>query len=589
MAEELKAMRAWVAFAGGVLIVAVLYWAQAVLVPVCLAILITFVMTPPVTWLQRRIGRIAAVLTMVTLVFTSLGLAGYGVYRQTATMSDALPTYRANISAKIRDIRGVKSGGSVEKLETTLAQIQNDLGSQKPPSGTITQPLVVTNEQIAGFSAISWLGPVLAPLSTAGFVVTLVLFMLLDREDLRDRLYGLLGHGQLAVTTKAIDEAGARVSRQLLLQTLVNLIYGALVLGGLYLLGVPYPLFWGAFGAALRFVPYLGPVVAAGGPVVLAMAALPGWARPLEVAAFYVVLELFTNLVLETVLYAGAAGVSQVALLVAVAFWTWLWGPLGLVLATPLTVCLVVMGKRVPALEFLGTLMSDAPALAPETGFYQRLLAGDQAEAADVIERFAKANSPDEVYDALLVPALNHAERDRLEGRLSVEEETTVTATSADLFEMLTEAPGAPPPAHALRVFCYGINGAADQLALRMLAQLAKELPLVLEISNARFLASEMVSHVRSEGYRIICFGDLPPSPASRTRLLVKRLRTAMPDVRIIVGRWASSDLADDTTQPLLDAGANHVSHSLLETRKYLAEAAVVATASAPDVPPPRQ
>ena len=356
MTGDLKSVGAWIVFAGCVLVVGVLYWAQAILVPVCLAILITFVLTPPVTWLQRRIGRVAGVLTVVILVFTSLGLAGYSVYRQMITMGDALPTYRSNIRAKIRDVRGVRSGGSVEKLEQTLAQIQGDLGAPKPPApaaGTMTQPVVVTTEPIAGFSAIAWLGPVVEPLSTAGFVVALVLFMLLDREDLRDRLIGLFGHGQLAVTTKAIDEAGMRVSRQLLLQTIVNLIYGALALGGLYLLGVPYPLFWGAVGAVLRFIPYLGPVAAAGGPIVLALAALPGWTRPMEVAAFYVVLELFTNLVLETVLYADAAGVSQVALLIAVAFWTWLWGPLGLILATPLTVCVVVLGKRVPALEFL--------------------------------------------------------------------------------------------------------------------------------------------------------------------------------------------------------------------------------------------
>jgi predicted PurR-regulated permease PerM len=170
-------VRAWIVFAGCVLVVGVLYWAQAVLVPVCLAVLITFVLTPPVTWLQRRIGRVAAVLIVVVLVFTFLGLAGYGVYRQMTTMGEAIPTYRANIRAKILDVRGVKSGGSVEKLEKTLAQIQGDLGTPKPAAGTITQPVVVTNEQVAGFSAFSWLGPVVEPLSTAGFVVTLVLFM----------------------------------------------------------------------------------------------------------------------------------------------------------------------------------------------------------------------------------------------------------------------------------------------------------------------------------------------------------------------------------------------------------------------------
>ena len=279
MIDAFKSAGAWIAFAGCVLVVAVLYWAQAILVPFCLALLMTFVLAPPVIWLQRRIGRVAAVLTVVILVFTFLGLAGYGVYRQMTTLGDALPTYRSNIRAKIHDIRGVRSGGSVEKLERTLEQIQRDLGAPKPAAGTIAQPMVVTTEPVAGFSAIAWLGPVLEPLGTAGFVVALVLFMLLDREDLRDRLLGLFGHGQLAVTTKAIDEAGMRVSRQLLLQTIVNLIYGALALGGLYLLGVPYPLFWGAIGAALRFIPYLGPIIAAGGPILLAMAALPGWTR----------------------------------------------------------------------------------------------------------------------------------------------------------------------------------------------------------------------------------------------------------------------------------------------------------------------
>jgi predicted PurR-regulated permease PerM len=577
MADDHQSTKRWIAFAGCVLVVGVLHWAQAVLVPVCLAVLITFVLTPPVNWLQRRIGRGAAVLSVVILVFSSLGLAGYGVYRQMTTMSAALPGYRANIRAKILDVRGVKSSGSVQNLETTLAQIQSDLGSQKSPAGTVSQPMVVTTEQIPGFSAISWLGPVLEPLSTGGFVMTLVLFMLLDRADLRDRLYGLFGHGQLAVTTKALDEAGMRVSRQLLLQTVVNVIYGGLALGGLYVLGVPFPLFWGALGASLRFVPYLGPVVAAAGPIVIAMAALPGWTQPIEVAAFYVVLELFTNLVLETVLYAGAAGVSQVALLVAVAFWTWLWGPLGLVLATPLTVCVVVMGKRVPALEFLGTLMSDAPALTVENSFYQRLLAGDQADAADVLDRFVKQHSVEAVYDTLLIPALNHAERDRVEGRLSVDEEAAVTVAAADLLEGLEDATIVAASATPLRVFCYGINGAADELALGMLAQLVRGLPIVLEISRARFMASELVAHVQAEGYRAVCLGDLPPSAASRTRLLVKRLRTAMPDVRIVVGRWACADLADETSEPLVAAGANHVSRTLLETRTYLAEASSVA------------
>lgn len=575
-----KSLNGWITFAGCVLAIAVLYWGQAVLVPVCLAILLTFVLTPPVVWLQRSIGRLPAIIAVVILVSSFLGLAGYGVYREMSSMGDALPTYRSNIRAKMRDIRGLQSGGSMGKLEKTINELKGDVGAA-PPKGTTTQPVVVSTDQVAGYSAVGWLGPIVEPLGTAGFVITLVLFMLIEREDLRNRLIGLFGQGHLAVTTKAIEEAGTRVSRQLLLQTVVNLTYGTIAIIGLYLLGVPYALFWGMVGAALRFIPYLGPIAAAGGPVVLALAALPGWTRPLEVAGFYALLELFTNLVLETVLYAGAAGVSQVALLIAVAFWTWLWGPLGLLMATPLTVCVVVIGKHVPGLGFLSTLLSDVPALSAERSYYQRVLARDQADAADLVERFLKEETPETVYDSLLIPALNYAERDRLEEHLSPDEEAAVIDTTGEMLDML--GPESRPVPNGVRVFGYPIGGASDELALRMLSQLLRDVPLTFEIASARLLTSELVSYVQEHEYAVICIADLPPSPSSKTRYLVKKLRAALPDLRIAVGRWATTELADDN-QPILDAGASHVATTLLETRKYLAEAAQV-SAIAPGTP----
>jgi predicted PurR-regulated permease PerM len=426
MEKTSKTLQRWVTFAGCVLVVVFLYWAQAVLVPIALAILLTFVLTPPVTWLQRWIGRIPAVLAMVTLVFTVLGVAGWGLARQMDHLAEDLPRYRANILTKIADVRSAGKGGSVEKLQDTIEDIKTDLGKSEVPSGTISRPVVVTSEQVASFSGFAWLSPIVGPLGTAGLVLAMVIFMLLERRDLRDRVIGMLGDGQLAITTKAFDEAGTRVSRQLLMQSLVNLLYGLAAGAGLYVLDVPYPLVWAVLAAVLRFIPYVGPVLGAGAPILVSLAAAEGWVGPLYVVSLFVVLELFTNLVLETVLYAGAAGVSPVALLASVAFWTWLWGPLGLVLATPLTVCLVVLGKHVPGLEFLGTLLADTSALAPEYGYYQRLLARDQSEAADLIERYIKTESPRSVYDALLLPALNYAERDRLERRLSPDEETAV-------------------------------------------------------------------------------------------------------------------------------------------------------------------
>jgi predicted PurR-regulated permease PerM len=583
--EHPTSLQGWIRFAGVVLVVAVLYWAQAVLVPVCLAILLTFVLTPPVGWLQRRIGRIAAVLTVVIFAFSFLALAGYGVYRQMVSLGNALPTYRTNIQAKVQDIQGIRSGGSVKELERTIEQLKGDLGAPNPPAGTVTQPVVVTSEPVAGLSAISWLGPVLEPLSTAGFVITLVLFMLLEREDLRDRLLRLFGHGHLAVTTKAMTEASTRVSQQLLLQTLVNLIYGVLSVVGLHLLGVPFPLFWGAVGGALRFIPYVGPIVAAGGPILLSLAALPGWTRPLEVTGFYIVLEMFTNLVLETVLYAGAAGVSQVALLVAVAFWTWLWGPLGLLMATPMTVVLVVIGKHVPSLEPLGTLLSDAPPLSADSSYYQRLLARDQAEAADLVDRFVSSQPANTVFDGLLVPALNYAERDRLEGRLSPDEELAVIETTRELLEGLTFEPSSRGPVTAarLRVLGYAANGASDELALRMLGQLLRGLPIDIEITGTRLLTSELVAQLKAGQYGALCVADLPPSAPSKTRYLVKKLRAALPELRIAIGRWAPAELADDSANALIDAGSSHVSSTLVAMRTYLGELAHVGTAAAPE------
>ena len=429
---------------------------------------------------------------MVTLVFSVLGLAGWGLARQMDHLAEDLPRYRANILAKIADVRGAGKGGSVEKLQDTIEDIKTDLGKSEVPRGTISRPVVVTSEQVAGFSGFTWLSPIVGPLGTAGLVLAMVIFMLLERRDLRDRLIGLLGHGQLAITTKAFDEAGTRVSRQLLMQSLVNLLYGIAAGAGLYVLDVPYPLVWAALAAVLRFIPYVGPVLGAGAPILVSLAAAEGWAGPLYVVGLFVVLELFTNLVLETVLYAGAAGVSPVALLASVAFWTWLWGPLGLVLATPLTVCLVVLGKHVPGLEFLGTLLADTPALAPEYGYYQRLLARDQSEAADLIERYIKTESPRSVYDALLLPALNYAERDRLEQRLSPDEETAVIDATRELLSdaaesirglnpeppALPDGPPLPGPREPLRVLGYATNGVADELALAMLAHLLDDLPI---------------------------------------------------------------------------------------------------------------
>src|SRR4051812_3856998 len=319
MNDLARLLKPWIAFAGFVLIVAVIYLAQAVLMPISVAFLLTFLLAPAVTWIEHWARRVVAVSAVALLTFTFLGLGTWAVVRQLGGLADALPAYRSNIRQKVADVRHAGRGGSVEKVQETLKDITTEV---EEPSAKRTEPVVVESKQVAtlwGFP--EWITPLLEPLSTASLVIVLVIFMLLEREDLRDRVIGVVGHGHVTAMTRAFDEAATRVSRYLLMQSVVNLTYGVFVATGLYLIGVPYALLWGCLGAVLRFIPYVGPLIAAGAPIAVSLAALPGWRQPAYVMAFFTGLELFTNLVLETYLYAGAAGVSQVALLVAVAFW----------------------------------------------------------------------------------------------------------------------------------------------------------------------------------------------------------------------------------------------------------------------------
>jgi predicted PurR-regulated permease PerM len=572
--SEGRNLSSWLTFAGWVLVVAVLYWGRAVLMPISLAALLTFVLAGPVTRLQRWVGRTVAVLITVGLVFALLGVAVWGLGSQLSQLADDLPRYRTNIREKIGDVREV-GNGSVEKLQETLEDIQTEIDRTDRPTRRASTA-VVQPDRVSLWDFPTWITPAMGPLSTAGLVVILVVFMLLEREQLRGKLIESIGSGHMALTTKALDEAGERVSRQLLMQTLVNAIYGAMVATLLYFMDVPYPLLFGATGAALRYIPYVGPFLGAGLPIVVSLAALPGWAGPLWVTGFFIVIETFTNMVLETVLYADAAGVSQVALLIAVAFWTWLWGPIGLLLATPLTVCVVVVGRHVPGLDFLSTLMTDAPALTSDMGFYQRLLARDQSEAADLIDKWVAEEPPGSVYDALLLPSLNYLKRDRLQERLSAEEESAVIETTR---ELMADAAALTLPAPAededddgdrLVVAAYAVGGAADELAIGMLQRLLEHDRVTLVVASPHLLASEMVASVRKHSHRVACVVDLPPSRLSKTRYVIHRLRAAVPELTIVVCRWSAPTLADEDPAPLIQAGANHVSTSLADTRNYL-------------------
>ena len=417
------------------LVVAGLYWLQAVLVPLALAVLLTFMLSPVVSFLQRRgLGRVPAVLVTVLLALSILGGIGWTLTRQLVTLADELPRYSQNIHRRSRTFAGSARAAPSRRCRRAVADVVGEIQKTDTSSAARQKPVAVFLEPP---SLLIHLPNLLHALASAGVVTVLVIFMLLERLELRDRVILLIGYRRMTATTRALDEAGERITRYLLMQSIINGSFGVAVGLGLFLIGVPYAVIWGALAAALRFIPYVGAFVSALLPLALSLAVFPGWLQPALVVGLFLVLELVTGMVMEPWLYGQSAGVSQVALLIAVIFWSWLWGPVGLLLATPLTVCLIVLGKHLPALGSLVVLMGDRPVIEAKARYYQRLLARDQDEATDVVEAYVNANGRESVHDAVLLPALFYAKQDRDRGLLSEGDAQFVGQATREILDAL--------------------------------------------------------------------------------------------------------------------------------------------------------
>jgi hypothetical protein len=432
-------------------------------------------------------------------------------------------------------------------------------------------------------------GPMVERFAGAGLVIVLVIFMLIQREDLRNRLIRFVGYGRLTFTTRALEEAGQRISRYLLMQTIINSSFGLAVGLALYLIGVPYAVLWGFFAAVLRFIPYVGPFAAAIMPSALSLAVFEGWPWPILVVGIFVALELICNMVLEPLLYSESAGVSGVGLLVAVAFWTWLWGPVGLVLATPLTVCVVVLGKYVPGMDFIGVLISDQPAMESNISYYQRLLAMDQAEAAEIVEDHLKTHPQEQLFDGVLIPALNYARRDRELGRLTEDGEQFVFRATREILEDLnslkpqssselsdsskttTTDGNSPVILPKVRILGCPAQDEADELALLMFRQLLDCTKYEVEIMSDTMLTAEVVARIGEKSPAMICIAAVPPGGLAQTRYLCKRLRARFPNLKIAVGRWGTG--SEDSNSILL-SGADKVGTTMIETCEQMIQCA---------------
>jgi predicted PurR-regulated permease PerM len=589
--------------------VATLYFAREVLLPLALAILLSFLLAPLVKRLEKwGARRIPAVLVVVGVAFVGLGTLSYVLAMQMYDLAYRLPEYKGNIIAKVEFVQGTGEG-LFHSVSETLDEVRQKISHKVPdkeahifaapaPAGAdadappaaentplLPMPVEIVNGLSAQTVAQSVLGPIISPVGTAAMVVVFVVFMLIERENLRNRIIHLIGSRQLSVATQAFDDAASRVSRYLLMQLIVNSAFGFVVAVGLFFIGVPNPLVWGILATVLRFLPYIGPWIAAAIPIILASAVFQGWTRPLLVLALFIGNELIANNLLEPWLYGASTGISTMGILVSAVFWTWLWGPVGLVMATPLTVCLAVMGRYVPHLSFLHTLLSDEEVLSPDARFYQRLLALDPEEAMDIAEEYLHDHDLESLYDKVLLPALSLAEQDRLQGDLDESRQRFILTTIHELVDELgakatlaageaaSDRPADParsPLAPQVSLVCLPARDEADEIAGVMLGQLLEAQGIHLVLVSVQSLAGEMLAQVSEEAPSVVCVSALPPLAATHARYLCKRLRPKFPQLKIVVGLWQTSGSTKKAQARLAKIGIDRFVTTLAEATQYL-------------------
>lgn len=575
------------------IVIGFLYWAQKILIPVALAVFLTFLLAPLVTILQRRgLGRTSSAILVVLVTILVLGGAGWLITNEVARLADDVPTYTTNIKAKIRSLRQMSEGSVVERLDQMIQDITGEwdaqpAGSKEGVAGGVAPEKQAAARQPEGSVLLSRVSAVFGPtiewLGVLALALVLVVFMLLKREDLRNRLIRLVGSGRMTVMTSAVDDAGRRISRFLLMQLIVNVAFGLTLSIGLLLIQVPHAILWGFLAAMLRYVPYLGAWIMATLLIALSLALFPGWLQPLLVLGLIVVLELVTSNFIEPKVFGHSMGVSEVGLLVAAAFWAFLWGPVGLVLSSPLTVCLVVLGKYVPHLGFLDVLLGNEKALDPDVSYYQRLLARDQDEATQLVLEQVKTSSLEQVYDEILVPALSYLKRDRDRDDLTDDDEQFILQATREIVEDLgerqaaaavlatvpIEASEATAPVRVHVLACPG-HDEADRLALEMFRQLLDPARWDVEVLSIEMLSAEMVALAGEKQPAVVCIGAMPPGGLAHTRYLCKRLRVRLPDAKIVVGRWGLRGDVEQNQEQLREAGADQVEMNLVETCSHL-------------------
>ncbi|MDB5817888.1 MAG: phytochrome sensor protein [Rhizobacter sp.] len=565
---ELKLM---VGLVTAAVIIAALFYGRGILIPLALALLLGFVLDPLVVRLKRLgLHRTPAVAIVAVSTIAAIGLAGYFLGNQVSTLSAQLPTYQNNIKSKLRLLRedADKPGmfdGVLKTFDTFRTEINNtsatpssseqplagDPSDWNPPQRVVVEPKPLSSTD----QAMNWIEAASGPLANAGIVLVFVVLILLDRLDLRDRMLRLWG-GSLHRSTDAMDEAGARISKYLTMQLVVNSSYGVPLAIGLWMIGVPGAFLWGAMAAVLRFVPYVGPMMSALFPLLLAFAIDPGWNMVLWTIGLIALLEMVSSNLVAPWLYGASTGLSAMSLMASAIFWTALWGPVGLVMSTPLTVCLLVIGRYLPRLQFLDVLLGSQPALDTPTRIYQRLIAGDVEDAIELAAEQTTAGKVTGFYDqvglaVLRMAALDHASASTVQHRHRI-----VIGMDALIDDLVDQH---PPPSHAAHpvTVCIGAKWEVDTLAAKMLAHALSLEHLPAEHRTAATVSADYIARLDLKGAQVVLLSYFSRDPQMQARHFCKRLRRRWPDVHIILGLWnAPAELLGEDACKALGADA---------------------------------
>ncbi len=622
VAAEVPGVGALLALAVGVVTVAALFLARDVLVPIMLAVLLSFILSPVVEGLQRlRLPRVPAVVMAVLFTLGLFAMLATVIGTQVASLATDAPQYAVTIEHKVRLVRNSTVGRLPTMLRALGVQLDRASGGLASPTRVTTGPRALRTAppplpvevRAPPLSPIALirevLSPIVGPIETTAIVVIVAIFILLQREDLRDRLIRIFGATDLHRTTTAMDEAAARLSRYFLTQVAINAAFGVIIGGGLYAIGVPSPALWGVLAGLLRFLPYIGPFLSALPPLILAAAVAPDWSMSIWVVGLFLVVEPIMGYVVEPMVYGHSTGLSPIAVIVSAIFWTWLWGPIGLILSTPLTLCLVVLGRHVKRLEFLDVMLGDRPALTPVESFYQRMLAGDSDEALDQAETLLRDRALSSYYDEVAIKGLNLAAADCLRGVLDDARLDRVRSAASDLIADLASHDDRDPPAAGANatgsrtlveqrlphnaapvaaehppssawqsegaVLCIAGRGPLDDFGAVILAQLLSKHDLGARTASFTDVSRERIGSLDVSGVLAIAvvYLDVEGVPA-HLRTLLRRLHERLPGVPIVVGLWKAVPGA--TEHP----DADHCSATLRETVIHCRDLAQTAAAA---------